>query len=138
DGCQPICESIIGVDREPGEPRSHPLVTDLAVWIASAFPLHWGFPLRGLNSVFQTLHARHLGAAGAAVKRAFALHAVPDDLATAMRALGRKRVNGALERIEYVGLALHCDGERLVVIVAADLALRHRVSFFVRRPVRRI
>ncbi|HEX6573452.1 MAG TPA: hypothetical protein VF042_00655 [Gemmatimonadaceae bacterium] len=42
-----------------------------------------------------------------------------------MTARRGERVNGAFERIEGVRVAIHRHGEGLVVIVAANLALRH-------------
>src|SRR6185437_3974615 len=81
-----------------------------------------------LDSVFEPFHAGHVGAIGAAVERAFALDAVSDDFAAAVRARGRKRVNRALERVEGVGFTLHGHGERFVVVVPAHFTFCHGLS----------
>src|SRR5262245_24082442 len=53
------------------------------------------------------------------------LYPVPDDPAAAMLAHGRERVDRTLEAVEDVGRAPRLDAEGLVVVVVADLALRH-------------
>src|SRR5690606_2338402 len=69
---------------------------------------------------------RHAGAVRAAVEVAVHVHAVPDDAALAVLADRRHPGDRALERVERVHLALRVDLERQVVLVAADLAGRHR------------
>jgi hypothetical protein len=71
--------------------------------------------------IYQTGHARVFGAVGTAEQRVIRFDAVADYLATAVRALRRERVNGALEGIEHMTIALHGHRERLVIIVAANL-----------------
>ena len=73
-----------------------------------------------LNPVFQSLDAGQRRAIGAAVERSVALDAVANNLAAAVGALRRERMDCAFERIEGMSLSLHGHGERLVVIVAAD------------------
>src|SRR3982751_2779853 len=80
---------------------------------------------RVLDAVFEPFDSRFLGAARAAVEGPVALDAVADDLAAAMGALRRQRVDGALERVEGVWFPSHRHGERLVIVVAAYLAFRH-------------
>src|SRR5690349_11409809 len=58
------------------------------------------------------------------------LDAMPDDLASAMRACRRDRVNRAFEAVEDVCATAKSNFERLVVFVPADLASRHDASFF--------
>lgn len=53
--------------------------------------------------------------------------AVADHAATAMGAARGEGVNGALEAIEGVGLSVHEDDDRSVVIVAAGFTSGHRV-----------
>ena len=62
---------------------------------------------------------------GAAIDRAIGLDAVPHDFAAAVGTLGRQGVDGALERVEGVALAVHFHGEGLVIVVAAQFSLRH-------------
>ncbi len=65
----------------------------------------------------------------AAVKDAVRLDAVADDLTAAMFALRRQRMNGALEAIEEMRFTVLHHFDRLVVIVPADFALNHKLSF---------
>src|SRR4051812_35957236 len=85
--------------------------------------------------------ALFLRAVGAAVHGAVRLHAVADDLAAAVAAGGRKRVDGAFEAVEDVRGAADGDLHGLVVVVAADLTLRHVTAPFpslaCRRAIRR-
>ena len=50
---------------------------------------------------------------------------MPDDSAPAMCACGRELVNRALEAIEGVSASLSANFERLIVVVAANLASGH-------------
>jgi hypothetical protein len=50
-----------------------------------------------------------------------------DDLASAIYAFRRQPVDGAFEAVEYVALVTRDHLERQVMIVSADLALRHHV-----------
>ena len=63
-----------------------------------------------------------LGAMDAAEDCIAVLHAVPDDAASAMRAHRRERLDGALEGVEGVRLAVLHDLERLVVSIPTSLA----------------
>jgi hypothetical protein len=85
-----------------------------------------GFPFASPDVIFDALDARLPGAVGAAEKRFFGLDAVTDNLAAAVRADRREAVDRALETIENVPVAgrNHLKGQ--VIIVAADLASRHR------------
>lgn len=65
------------------------------------------------------------GAMGAAIDPSLRFGAVPNHTAVAVRASGSHRLDGALEAVEcHRPIALD-DLERLVVIVAADIALWH-------------
>src|SRR5215211_6478874 len=78
-----------------------------------------------LHPVPGPLHARALGAVRAAEDPVAGLDAVPDDLAAAVVADRRHGVDRAFEAVEHVRLAAARDLHRLVVLVPADLALRH-------------
>src|SRR5436853_6367155 len=69
-----------------------------------------------------------LRAMSAAKDVAGRLDPMPDDLATAMRARGRHRLDRAFEAVEGHRAATAGDLEGLVVIVAADIALGHCIS----------
>jgi hypothetical protein len=56
-----------------------------------------------------------------------ALDAVADDPATAMTALRRHYVDGALEAVEDVGFPLAFDLDRFVVVISAVFAFSHWV-----------
>src|SRR5687767_6566760 len=92
------------------------------------------YPPPVLNAVVKSADARLGGAVGAAVERTAAFDAMTDDLAAAMRALGRERVNRAFERVERMRLPLHGHGEGLIVVVAAYFALSHSRRSLPRRP----
>src|SRR5690606_34323642 len=99
--------------------------------------LNWGWCRRstswtrwcsgaGLDAVLRLVGAGGVaGALGAAEEPAVDLGAVADDLAPAVLADRRHEVDGALEAVEGVALARRHHLERLVVVVAADLTLRH-------------
>lgn len=55
------------------------------------------------------------------------LQSVPDDADTAMSAGRRERMNGALETIEGVRPAVHCDLEGLVIVIAAGFTGSHDI-----------
>jgi len=78
--------------------------------------------------IFNTDHARLFGAIGAAEKCFLRFDAVTDNFAAAMRADGRKFVNGTLEAIENVPVARRNNFKRQIIIVAANFALRHNFS----------
>jgi hypothetical protein len=56
---------------------------------------------------------------------AVGLNAMADDAAAAMDAHGRQGVNGALEAVEGVYLAVEMNLKRLIIIVAADFTGCH-------------
>jgi hypothetical protein len=62
---------------------------------------------------------------GATIHLAVGFDAVADDLAFAMDALGRKRMDGTFETVERVARALHANFKRLVVIISTDFAACH-------------
>ena len=126
DGREPVGIAVIGFDRNPRELGANALIANLSVWIASTLPLHFAFLALDLNAVLESLYTGHLSAARTTEEGAVAFDAVTDDPAAAVRALWCQGVDGALEGVEYVSLALHGDGERFVVIVAADFTFRHR------------
>ena len=53
------------------------------------------------------------------------LHTMPDDAAIAVRTDRRQRVNRAFEAVECVPRSRCCQLKGLVIIVAANLTLRH-------------
>jgi hypothetical protein len=69
-----------------------------------------------------------MGAMRTAEELSVRLHAVAHDLAMAMAALGRERVDRTFEAVERVGLAVLNHLERFVVVVSADFARGHDVS----------
>src|SRR5437016_5285776 len=75
--------------------------------------------MQRLRPVFQPGDAFMLGALSAAEKSPIVLHAVADDLATAVGTNRRQRMNCTFERIEGVFPAIHRDRERFVVVVSA-------------------
>jgi len=129
DGREPVRVSVTGFDRKPRELGANALVANLSVWIAPTLPFHFVFlslSLSILDAVLESFHARHLGAARTTEESSVVFDAVTDDPAAAVSALWRQGMNGAFERVEYVSFAFHRDGERFVVIVAADFTFRHR------------
>src|SRR5438132_2957403 len=66
-----------------------------------------------------------LGAVRAAIDDIALLDAMPDDPYTAMRACRRELVDRTLEAVERVGLPAQAHLERLVVVIAALVALSH-------------
>src|SRR5438034_1923369 len=68
-----------------------------------------------------------VGAMGTAIDRTAGFDAVTDDLASAMRTVRRHGVNGAFEAVEGHGPTSQAHLDRLVVIVAADLACSRHV-----------
>jgi hypothetical protein len=71
--------------------------------------------------------ANRLCAVRAAVELAATLHTVSDDFATAVLAHRRHSVNRTFKTVEHVHGALGMNLKRHVVVVPADLALRHDV-----------
>jgi hypothetical protein len=68
------------------------------------------------------------GAVGTTIVDAIGLHSVADNTAATMGAGGGQGVDGALETVEHMGLAVAPDLEALVIPVAAHLA-RRQVGF---------
>jgi hypothetical protein len=60
---------------------------------------------------------------------AVVLHTMTDDSAATLRAGRRERLNRAFEAVECPPLATHHNLKGFVVVVAADFALSHVVSF---------
>ena len=56
-------------------------------------------------------------------------HTMPDDPASTMRTLRRKRLNGAFETVENVAFVPDDYFESLVVVISADFTGRHYLSF---------
>src|SRR5262245_15267131 len=79
-----------------------------------------------LDPVGHARDAGHLRAVRAAKKVTTRFHAMTDDLAAAVFAGGRQRMDGALEAVEDVRFPGRDQLERLVVLVAADFTLAHR------------
>src|SRR5262249_54121260 len=77
------------------------------------------------GAVPQSRHPFVLGAVGTAVNDALFLHSMPDHSAAAMGANRRQRLDGTFEGIENMLAAAHRHGERLVVLVLANVALSH-------------
>src|SRR6266446_2611762 len=65
----------------------------------------------------------------ATIKAARLLHAVPDDPDSAVIAGRCERMNGALEAVVGMRLAVHRDLKGLVVVVAAGFTCSHDVAF---------
>src|SRR4051812_13528220 len=63
-------------------------------------------------------------AMGAAEDLVVLLHSMTDDAASAVRAARSQALDGALEAVEQMGLAVEGHLERLVVLIAADFADR--------------
>src|SRR4051794_2390003 len=72
--------------------------------------------------------AAHFGAMVAAVHLAAGFDAVADDVAIAVMAFRRQRVDRALETVERVTFTLRDDLERFFVVVAAYFAACHGSS----------
>src|SRR5438874_9232942 len=68
-----------------------------------------------------------LSAMSAAINLAAGLDAVPDDRTVAMGTARRHRVDRAFEAVEGHRAPRLRDPERLVVIIAADVARGHRI-----------
>src|SRR5437667_9182507 len=81
--------------------------------------------LSSSQPILQPLHARLLGAVVAAVKCTLRLQPVADDAAAAVLAAWGEFLDGTLEAVEGVGLAVLDDLEGLVVIVSAGIAAGH-------------
>jgi hypothetical protein len=77
------------------------------------------------DTVYDLLYALDMRAVSAAIHVAGGFHTVTYDAVTAMLARGCQGVDGAFERIERVGLAVHRNEECLVVVVAAHFTLGH-------------
>src|SRR6185503_13030846 len=77
------------------------------------------------DAVARALDAALGGAVGATEEAPVGLDPVADDLAAAVRALGRQGVNGALEAVEDVRPPRELHFERLVVVVSADFTDWH-------------
>jgi len=73
-----------------------------------------------------------VGAVSAAKEIAIRFCAVPNDAATAMRALWGKRLDGAFETIEGVMPPIHHHLEGLVIVVSARFAFSHFQTPFAR------
>lgn len=56
-------------------------------------------------------------------------HAVTDDLAPAVRALGRHRMDRALKTVKCTTFAAFDNLKGLVVFISTDITLSHRASF---------
>jgi hypothetical protein len=83
-----------------------------------------------LDSILQFLDAMLAGAVGAAVELAVPdLHAVPNDYAPAVSALGSECMDRALKAIEHVSFVTDHDGKRLVIIISTDFTFGHISSF---------
>src|SRR5574338_899686 len=77
------------------------------------------------HTVLHRLDPRLFRAVRAAEEPPVRLHAVADDAAPAVCARRRQHLNRTLERVERMYAVAHRDRERLVVIVATQLAGRH-------------
>jgi hypothetical protein len=75
--------------------------------------------------VLPTLDAARFGAVVAAVHLTVGFDAVADDVAIAVVAFGRQRVDRALETVKRVTYTIGDDLERFLVVVAADFAACH-------------
>jgi hypothetical protein len=64
----------------------------------------------------------------AAVKISIGLQAMADNLASAVAASWRQRMDRAFKAIEGVRLATHYHLERLIVFISADFTASHNLS----------
>ena len=70
------------------------------------------------------------GAVCAAVVLAISnFHTMTNNLASAVRARWRHRMDGTLEAVKCAALALHDDRKRLIIFISTDITLRHLSSF---------
>ena len=81
------------------------------------------------NVIDGTMYSVRLGAMRAAVKRVSSFDSVADYLATTMCTDRRKFMYRTLERIEYMSISGRKHLKRKVVIISANFALSHNVSF---------
>ncbi|MBI3849077.1 MAG: hypothetical protein HY298_02125 [Verrucomicrobia bacterium] len=78
------------------------------------------------NSINNATHPFFARAIGTAEQLPSCFHAVADNLAPAMFAERRQRMNGALKAIKHMGLAAHLHPKRLVIIISTNLARCHK------------
>jgi hypothetical protein len=83
---------------------------------------------RGLYTIGHAGHACFGGTVSAAEAPLITFHAVADDAATAVVALGGEGVNGAFKTVEGVRLIVHDDDKCFVVGVATDFTSSHERS----------
>src|SRR5689334_2225255 len=81
------------------------------------------------RAIADALNAVMLGTMRTAVHFSLRLNAVANDAAFAVRAAGSHGVDGTFKTVEGQRAAILGDSERLVVIIAADIAPGHRSSF---------
>jgi hypothetical protein len=87
--------------------------------------------LQTLDAILDRSYTSFMCAMGAAVEYPIRFDPMADDLAPAMGAGGRQRVNSTFEAIEHVRSARHHDLECLVIVIPTDLATCHLESPFV-------
>src|SRR5437870_480586 len=78
-----------------------------------------------LDTIRDAEHAFVMSAVRAAIDCAVRFHSMADYLASTMLAGGRQGMNCALEGVKDMLAIAHGNGESLVVLVAAYLALAH-------------
>jgi hypothetical protein len=89
----------------------------------STFP-----PQRNSSPIAQPADPDLVRAVGTTVESALCFQPVADDLATAMRAGGRQRMDGAVKAIKGVDLAGQPNFKGLVVVIAAQFASSHGIT----------
>ena len=106
-------------------------VSGLGFLVSSSQGLYCG---RASDAVRDAMHPFFGSATGAAEDFATRFNAVADNLASAVLANWRQRLDGALEAIEGVRLARSRHLERLVVIASTNFALCHGRAFLIVHP----
>jgi hypothetical protein len=77
------------------------------------------------NVVINAFHTFLFGAVSRAEKVFLCLHAMPYNLAPAIRANGREPVNRAFKRIENVAFSCRDNLKSQIIIITANFTLRH-------------
>jgi hypothetical protein len=83
---------------------------------------------RGLGAIADIFRTRLARTVGAAVDGSVDFHTVSDDAASAMRAGGRKGLDGTLKGIKGMSLAPDQDLKGFVVVVSTCFANGHKSS----------
>ena len=77
------------------------------------------------DAILKLFDASLLGAMRAAKDRTARFHSMANDTTVAVGAARCQSMNGTFETVECHGFSGHIDGERLVVLIAANIASCH-------------